>query len=263
MKLRQALVLGCLAAAACAEPLSWEDANEPKTAGKKANGAETEQAAMASASSDADVATAPDPTSNPAATASAAPAQEPTSNILEDGADLVFQGLKLTSTDKKRVAMDLKPDGKLLIDGKPFGRVFKNTIEDDKGAEILAVRADDSVTLAGKSKPARFDKDVLVTPNDDKMWIEKDGVPSFTTRGKTEKLPMKFSGVTDKNRRAAVLLAAYMMTHAKVEPSPPTTAGAAPGAPAATPPASTARPQPTTGTPKSGNPGATNPSKGF
>lgn len=248
-------MLGCLAAAACAEPLSWEDANEPRTAGKKPTGAETEQTATASASGDPDPTTTPDSTTNTTGAPSAVPAVEPTSNILEDGADLVVQGLKLSSTDKKRVAMDLKPDGKLLVDGKPVGRVFKNTIEDDKGAEILAVRADDSVTLAGKSKPARFDKDVLVTPNDDKMWIEKDGVPNFTSHGKTEKLPMKFTGVTDKNRRAAVLLAAYLMTQAKTEPVSATATPA--------PPASTAKPQSTSGQPKSGNPGATNPSKGF
>jgi hypothetical protein len=166
------------------------------------------------ATATAEIATPPDAAA--AATAPDTASGTAPSPVAEEGPALVYQGLKLTPIKPaKAKTIEVKPDGRIVIDGEMVGSFANNEIRDEDGAPTMRVAGDGSVEALGpgaSDKQARFDDhDDLVIP-DGKVRLEKDGSVTFMkTGGKSEKAPIKVAGVTDENRRAAVLLVTYMM----------------------------------------------------
>ena len=209
--------------------------------------------AAATASDAAPVASAP-----PTATATTTPSV-PTASAppVEEAPALVFEGIKVlpSKPGAKAQTLEVKPDGAVVVDGKATIATFvKNELRDEKGQAVLRVLKDGTVEAVGPTatdKQAKInDSGELVTP-DGKIVLAKDGTLTFTTpAGKSEKAPVKFLGVTDKNHRAAVVLGTYLMLSTSDSPPGPqpkasTPAAKAPSSATATPaPAPTTKPAP-------------------
>lgn len=204
--------------------------------------------AAATASDAAPVASAP-PTAT--ATTSAPTASAPP---VEEAPALVFEGIKVlpSKPGAKAQTLEVKPDGAVVVDGKGTIATFvKNELRDEKGQAVLRVLKDGTVEAVGPTatdKQAKInDGGELVTP-DGKIVLAKDGTLTFTTpAGKSEKAPVKFLGVTDKNHRAAVVLGTYLMLSTSDLPPGPQPKASTPAAKAPAPASSsTATPAPTT-----------------
>ncbi|MBK6514559.1 MAG: hypothetical protein IPM79_32695 [Polyangiaceae bacterium] len=204
--------------------------------------------AAATASDAAPVASAP-PTAT--ATTSAPTASAPP---VEEAPALVFEGIKVlpSKPGAKAQTLEVKPDGAVVVDGKATIATFvKNELRDEKGQAVLRVLKDGTVEAVGPTatdKQAKInDGGELVTP-DGKIVLAKDGTLTFTTpAGKSEKAPVKFLGVTDKNHRAAVVLGTYLMLSTSDSPPGPQPKASTPAAKAPAPASSsTATPAPTT-----------------
>ena len=203
--------------------------------------------AAATASDAAPVASAP-PTAT--ATTSAPTASAPP---VEEAPALVFEGIKVlpSKPGAKAQTLEVKPDGAVVVDGKATIATFvKNELRDEKGQAVLRVLKDGTVEAVGPTatdKQAKInDSGELVTP-DGKIVLAKDGTLTFTTpAGKSEKAPVKFLGVTDKNHRAAVVLGTYLMLSTSDSPPGPQPKASTPAKAPAPASASTATPAPTT-----------------
>jgi len=197
---------------------------------------DTTAAATASATATATAEAAPTASAAPPMTATAtATASAPP---VEDAPALVFEGLKVAPVKPggKAKSLEVKADGAVVVDGKATVATFvKNELRDEKGQPVLRVLKDGTVEAVGPSatdKQAKLnEKDELVTP-DGKIILAKDGSLLFEKGGKSEKAPVKFTGVTDKNHRAGVLLGTFLMLTVKESDPAPQPKSVAPAAPA-------------------------------
>jgi len=159
--------------------------------------------------------TAEPPATTPPPAADPAPAPAPVADAkpaVEEPPALVFDGLKVTPKGGKMKALEVKADGTVVSDGKTIATFSKNELHDDTGATAYAVKKDGTVEGSKVTKPVSFnDKDELGAEgkkwlsvgDDGAVKLEKDG-------GKSENAPYKVEGVTAKNKRAALLLIAYL-----------------------------------------------------
>lgn len=162
----------------------------------------------------------PPATSEPVA--SSAPTAAPTAAPIPDGPALDFKGLKVTITEKGAKKIEVADDGTVKAEGKPVFKFVKNTIQDETGKVIVAVAQDGSLSGQVNKKVAFNDKDQLVFAEGGTMTLGKDGKMTAEKDKKSETLPVKFTGVTDKNRRAAALMGMMMMMmSAEPSASPP------------------------------------------
>ncbi|NUP14417.1 MAG: hypothetical protein HOW73_50955 [Polyangiaceae bacterium] len=177
--------------------------------------------------------TAPDMPAEPVATAAPTEtAQTAAPPPVEEAPALVFEGIKLKPTKPAKVkVIEVKPDGAVVADGKTIATFAKNEIRDEAGSAVFKVAKDGTVEAPGKAGAAKFNEtDDLTTP-DSKLTVGKDGAVSFEkTGGKPEKAPFKIEGLTDKNRRAAVLLTMYLMSTSSSPGGASTTPASGPAA---------------------------------
>lgn len=197
-------------------------------------------AKAASKSASASVSVKPAASSATPATTSAAPSASEA--VAGAGPDLVFEGLKLLPANPdakdnlKFKSIEVKPDGSVATDtGESKLQFAKNELKDDKGNTLLAVAADGTITGKNLKEALKFnDKDEIVS---DEVRIYLDnGVVKLEDKkkGKTEDAPLKLEGVTDKNKRAALLLATtiFLLSEPGDGPAPGTSASSSAAPPA-------------------------------
>lgn len=185
------------------------------TPGAGSGSAASGSAKAASKSASASVSAKPAASSATPAT-SAAPSA---SAAVGAGPDLVFEGLKVvpgTPADPKDKlefkSIEVKPDGSVVADdGKSKLQFAKNEIKDDKGNTLYAVGADGTITGKGVTETLKFNEKDEIVSSEGRIYIE-NGIVKFEdkSKGTTEDAPIKLEGVTEKNRRAALLLVAAM-----------------------------------------------------
>jgi hypothetical protein len=157
------------------------------------------------------VTTTPPADTTPAPAASTpAPEAKP---AVEEPPALVFEGLKVAPAKGAKVkSVELKADGTVVVDGKTVATFSKNELHDETGAVAFAVKKDGSIEGGKVSKPVSFnDKDELQTDGKKSLSVGDDGAAKVEKDGgKSDAGPVKFDGVTSKNKRAAVLLVALL-----------------------------------------------------
>jgi len=140
----------------------------------------------------------------------------------------------MTITQKGAKKLEIAKDGSITVDGKLMMKIVKNTIQDEQGRVVLAVDNGGNVVGPELKKKVSFnDKNDLVFPEGGTMVVGKDGSMSAQKDKKTEKFPLKFTGVNDKNHRTAVLLGMMTLMAQGPESGPPE------ASPTAQPPATT------------------------
>lgn len=148
----------------------------------------------------------PSATASVTATASTPPPPPEPPPIAVDGIKVSGKG-----KDGKALAVEVKPDGGVMKDGKTLMATFaKNELKDDKGATIFAIALDGKVSSPAmpNSTWAFNDKDELQSEGKTVLSIGDDGVVTWMNNGKAEKSPFKFEKLPAKSKRAALLLAA-------------------------------------------------------
>ncbi len=180
----------------------------PKTGDDATAEASASSAPVETAKPTSDMAEPP-VTSEPVASSAATAA--PTAAPIPDGPALGFKGIKVTITEKGAKKIEVADDGTVKAEGKPILKFVKNTLQDENGKVIIAVAADG--TLSGQvNKKVHFnDKHQLVFDEGGTMTLGKDGKMTAEKDKKSETFPVKFTGVTDKNHRAAALIGMMLL----------------------------------------------------
>jgi hypothetical protein len=127
---------------------------------------------------------------------------------------LAIAAMKITGT-KLKGTLELKDDGTVLSAGKPVAKIVGAELQDSSGKTLVAVGGDNSVTITGSQKGAKFDdKNDLQIDGGAKMSIGDDGVVKlFNADGKADKDSgkIKIAGFKPTARRAATVVVMGVM----------------------------------------------------
>jgi hypothetical protein len=158
----------------------------------------------------------------------AAPADKASEPATEDkpGADaqsgiIKVAAMKLVPAKKGKddKAVELKADGTITVDGKPFAKVAGDQVDAlDGGGTLVTVGIDGSLVGQAVKPGFKFDGDDLVTDTGAKLSIGDDGTLTSTKDDKAETLG-KLEGGEQAKRAALIVAVLTMKTTAPAVPA--------------------------------------------
>jgi hypothetical protein len=119
---------------------------------------------------------------------------------------------------KKDLALEVKGDGSVMVDGKLVAKIAGDEVKSDAGTTMVTVGVDGSLVGNGIDAGYKFEGDELVTSSGAKFSVGDDGTVTMTKDGKPETLG---SFGTGKAKRASLVVMALWLTTKPSAGAPP------------------------------------------
>ncbi|AKU94103.1 Proline-rich protein [Labilithrix luteola] len=151
----------------------------------------------------ASAAPAPEPTPAPTAEAKPEAAPAPAAEPAPAPVSIAVAAMKFTPAKKgKTKALEIKGDGSIQQDGKPFLKISGDHVEDASGKTLVTVGSDGALTGDVKSGLKLVGDDIV--GDDAKISVGDDGTATITLGKKSESFG-KFEGGAGAKKAAALV----------------------------------------------------------